>query len=461
MSMLWVDVTDLLDYLGQHNRPSGIQRVVSELGRALVACAPERVRFVRRFAGPCDFETVSWQDMESLFAKAAEKAIAHGTVQTTVSSSDDAGPSISPQGRLALIRESAAMQISTFRHLNRLADNLTSRVRRAVRHRSGQHHASLLHAASGGLLSELARPGDFFLVPGSPWDFADYSQTVRWLRDSRRVAFGLLIHDMIPIFNPEWCDRGVIASFTSWHRTVLPLADHVFTTSAATARDVQKYARQERISLPSEPIPIGVGAAFHRHTPGSGRPSHLPAPNSYVLFVSTLEARKNHIQMVRIWRRLVEERGAAHVPMLVFAGRAGWLVHDLMQQLAGMNWLDGKIRHIPSPTDRELAFLYEGCLFTVFPSLAEGWGLPVSESLATSKPCLASGTTAIPEAGESLARYFDPDNAEDVFRAISETLDDPQALSEWSDRIRRTYSPPQWRDCAQRILDRTAACGQS
>lgn len=456
MPILWIDVTDLLGYLGQYNRPSGIQRVVSELGRALVECAPERVRFVRRFAGPYDFETVSWQDMESLFAKTTEKIVSQEAAQSPPPSPDELGPFIPPQGRFSLMQEAASMQVSTFRHLTRLADNLVSRVRRAVRYNSRQHQYSLLSADSSLLLSELARPGDVFLVPGSPWDFADYSQTVRWLRDSRRMTFGLLIHDMIPIFNPEWCDCGVIASFTAWHRTVLPLADHVFTTSAATARDVQKYAQQERIFLSSEPRPIGVGATLRRPAPGSDRLTHLPAPDSYVLFVSTLEARKNHIQMVRVWRRLVEERGVDRVPTLVFAGRLGWLVHDLMQQLEGMKWLDGKIRHIASPTDRELTFLYDGCLFTVFPSLAEGWGLPVSESLASGKPCLASSTTAIPEAGGALARYFDPDNASDTFRAVSETLDDPLALAEWSAAIRETYSPPQWRDCARHILDQTS-----
>ncbi|AQS85590.1 MAG: glycosyltransferase family 1 protein [Acetobacter aceti] len=460
MPVLWVDVTDLLHYLGQHNRPSGIQRVVSELGRALVECAPEHIRFVRRFAGPYDFETVSWLDIKSLFSTTAEKPVPREQTRTSLPSPHDPGPFTPPQGRLALLKASADMQAATFRHLNRLTGSLAGRIRRAVRHRSRHHHASFLHTDSGALLSELARPGDIFLVPGSPWDFSDYARTVRWLRDSRRMTFGLLIHDMFPIFNPEWCDRGVIASFTAWHRTVLPLADHVFTTSTATARDVQNHARQERISLISEPVRIGVGTTLHNSVPGLRRPETLPPPGTYVLFVSTLEARKNHIQMVRVWRRLLEERGSANVPTLVFAGRVGWLVSDLMQQLEAMQWLGGKIRHIASPTDTELAFLHEGCLFTVFPSLAEGWGLPVSESLASGKPCLASNSTAIPEAGGLLTRYFDPENANDIFRVVSETLDHPQALTEWGERIRRTYRPPQWRDCARRILDQTG-CQQS
>ena len=61
-------------------------------------------------------------------------------------------------------------------------------------------------------------------------------------------------------------------------------------------------------------------------------------------------------------------------------------------------------------TDADLKVLYEGCLFTLFPSFYEGWGLPVTESLAFGKPCIASNRSSIPEAGGKLARYIDPNN---------------------------------------------------
>jgi glycosyltransferase involved in cell wall biosynthesis len=121
---------------------------------------------------------------------------------------------------------------------------------------------------------------------------------------------------------------------------------------------------------------------------------------------------------------------AATVPTLVFAGRVGWLVSDFMQQLRNSNFLDGKIVHIESPTDQELEALYDGCLFTVFPSLYEGWGLPVTESHAFGRPCIASKTTSLPEAGGSLARYIDPDNTADAYRVIRETIEDQDGLRE-------------------------------
>src|ERR1700739_3281778 len=113
--------------------------------------------------------------------------------------------------------------------------------------------------------------------------------------------------------------------------------------------------------------------------------------------------------MMRVWRRMLQTMPEAMVPDLVFAGKIGWLTTDLMQQLGNAAWLGGKIRFIESPPEADLASLYRHCLFSVFPSLYEGWGLPVTESLAFGRPCIIAKTTSLPEAGGSLARYIDPD----------------------------------------------------
>ena len=77
---------------------------------------------------------------------------------------------------------------------------------------------------------------------------------------------------------------------------------------------------------------------------------------------------------------------------LVFAGRVGWMVADLMQQLRNAHYLDGKLVLFQDPTDGELTTLYQGAQFTLFPSFYEGWGLPVTESLAFGKPAIISNT---------------------------------------------------------------------
>ena len=182
------------------------------------------------------------------------------------------------------------------------------------------------------------------------------------------------------------------------------------------------------------------------------RTPRLPPAGSYALIVSTIEARKNHLLLFRVWRRMLEEMPRDRVPTLVFAGRVGWLVDDLIRQIANTSNLDGKLMLIENPTDAELLALYEGCMFTMFPSFFEGWGLPVTESLALGKPCLTSDRTSLPEAGGTLARRFDPDNLHDAYRAIREVIDDPAALAQWEAQVRREFQPVSWSATADALL---------
>jgi glycosyltransferase involved in cell wall biosynthesis len=235
------------------------------------------------------------------------------------------------------------------------------------------------------------------------------------------------------------------------------LADVVLTISAATARDVSQYAQSAKLVLRAAPTPIPIGTGFKEYSASrpraSDKPSsRLPPANSYVLVVSTIEARKNHLLLFRVWRRLLEDMPAESVPTLVFAGKVGWLVSNLMEQLRAVKFLDGKIIHVDGPTDQELEALYVGCLFTLFPSFYEGWGLPVTESHSFGRPCVVSNTSSLPEAGGSLARYIDPESTTDAYRVIRETIEDRAGLRAWRDRVRREFKPVEWSQSARAVL---------
>jgi glycosyltransferase involved in cell wall biosynthesis len=183
----------------------------------------------------------------------------------------------------------------------------------------------------------------------------------------------------------------------------------------------------------------------------------LPDCGRYVLFVSTLEARKNHALAVKVWQKLMQEvragtRAAETVPTLVFAGRVGLGVADLLQQMDNSRWLNGRIRLIRDPSDAELRALYDGCLFTLLPSLYEGFGLPLGESLALGQPCLAASGTALPETGGDLCRYFDPEDVGAAHRAVAGLLDEPGAIAAWQDQVRRQFRPRSWQAAAQAVL---------
>jgi glycosyltransferase involved in cell wall biosynthesis len=268
----------------------------------------------------------------------------------------------------------------------------------------------------------------------------------------------MLVYDLIPLSRPEYCDPGLVRTFRAWFASTMPLVDRFFAISRATARDLERYAQASGLRLrhPVVVLPIGTGfgdgpAAL----PGgpAGVPPRVAALQpGFVLVVSTIEARKNHLLAFRAWRRLLEILPPEQVPTLVFAGHVGWMVADLMQQLENCGWLGGKVVVVDDPTDAELAALYAGCRFTMFPSHYEGWGLPVTESLSFGKICIASSATSVPEAGGPFCLYHDPENVLEALAILRRLITHPAELAEMEARLRRDFRPTPWSATAVALL---------
>ncbi|HEY8613829.1 MAG TPA: glycosyltransferase family 1 protein [Roseomonas sp.] len=490
---IWIDVEDLFDYARVNPRPSGIQRVEFEICRCLVGAAgEERVRFLRHAPGGTAFRAVPWSAVETLFAglsttrpgtpdeAAEDPAPAAGTLTPAVPDL------ITPPPRRRLRRRALSWVA------RRVPAHLRAPIGDAVLQQIGAIH-SALHAGriawestfrrpvpapvpglpaaapaepvpppaapvakekpTAGNEFDTARPGDILLVLGSPWFHREYAALVAAAKAEKGIRFGVLLYDIIPLRRPEWCDHTLIQLFEGWLSTVLPHADALMAISQASADDVASYAQEKGWKLQAKPVAIPMGTGFGSPAPAVRLPGRkYPEPGSYALIVSTIEARKNHILLFRVWRRMLEEMPREKVPTLVFAGRVGWMVADLMQQLKNADYLDGKLVLFQDPTDGELTTLYQGAQFTLFPSFYEGWGLPVTESLAFGKPCIISNTTSLPEAGGALARYFDPENTAEAYRVVREVVEDPEGLRNWQARVARDFRPVAWDEAARAVL---------
>jgi glycosyltransferase involved in cell wall biosynthesis len=435
---IWIDVEDLFIWKTFSKRPSGIQRLQFELCRALVALPQNKggVAFVRHDTKRKRLVAIPWKEVETLY------------------DSKTRAPTPPPSALTLVLRKVFYALPQSLRHIASLQGDVFTAVAGLARVVTARAVKRLIGPKTGieptHEFSSTARPGDILAILGGGWVVRDpyVEQAVR--QNALRCV--LLIYDIIPLRRPEWFDSNITEYFRNWFDRTLPLADMVFTISASTAKDVEAYARENSLALRNAPIPIPIGTAFQAGPVGGGVSSRLPAPGSYVLFVSTIEPRKNHALLFRIWRRLVSDMPVVSVPTLVFAGSVGWLASDFMSQLRNSRFLDGKIVHIDSPTDDELAALYDGCLFTLFPSYYEGWGLPIAESHAFGRPCIISNTSSLPEAGGTLARYIDPDNATEAYKLVRATIEDRAGLAEWRARVQREFKPVEWSASARAVL---------
>lgn len=299
------------------------------------------------------------------------------------------------------------------------------------------------------------RPGDMVVSLGASWGVPSYARYISAAKRRYRISFAVLVYDMIPIENGELVERHHAVQFSKWLAEMAVTADGILTISNYSRQALLKFAAAARWPLPRVDV-IRLGGGWTSLPGVRGTKENAAAwkrpSGRYVLFVSTIEIRKNHGLLVRAWRRLIERHGADAVPVLIFAGQVGWMVDDLLSDLAASNWLDGRIAHRPGLSDAQLDDAYDGCLFTIFPSLAEGWGLPVAESLAHGKFCLASNRTSIPEVGGDLIDYFDPADDDDVVAKLQQVLFEPGYLAARQARLRTQYRPHTWADCARSVV---------
>src|SRR5262249_36564425 len=188
----------------------------------------------------------------------------------------------------------------------------------------------------------------------------------------------VMCYDLIPIVFPQFYAHRDVEVFRHYLRAALSFVDRFICISQRTAADLAQFAAaQGRHDLDLRTARLGVDAV---HSSRERLPASL-LPRRYVLFVSTIEPRKNHALLLRIWRRLVAgEQGGTAGFKLVFAGRLGWMTEEVITSLSQDPIFKRDVVHIISPSDAVLHRLYAQAAFSVYPSHYEGFGLPVVES---------------------------------------------------------------------------------
>ena len=429
---LWLDVDDLFFFARHSARPTGIQRLTGEAYTALVKLAPQNVGFVVHADCAGGFCAVDWSEVEAVYRSMT-------TGQGSRLTAGHTAPNTSGE---------AGCHRSVF---SRFWDWLLQLFSTEKSHPVMGERTILEQKAADHIdLGLLVGPGDVLCSLGAPWHDASYADRVLRATRLSGVRFIMMVHDLIPLVRPEYFEIGRAPEFEKVMRETLPIADVILTNSQATARDVSKWTAEKLIQLKCTPQHIPIGTGFARPPP-SALPQGLEA-GGFVLFVSTIEVRKNHLQAFRVWAKMLEDLPREQVPTLVFAGSIGWMTGDLLKAIESTNHLNGKLVVIQGADDATLGALYQACLFTLFLSFYEGWGLPVSDSLAFKKICVASNRTSIPEAGGDFCLYVDPDNTTGAYEAIRRLIENPEELGRLERHLATKLEPVPWSATAQAVV---------
>lgn len=175
--------------------------------------------------------------------------------------------------------------------------------------------------------------------------------------------------------------------------------------------------------------------------------------NDYLLFVGTIQPRKNLLRLIQAFDMLIKTHPEKTSNlMLVIAGKKGWLYEDILVEAAKRN-IDERVKFVGHVLDGDLPALYSGARAFVFPSLYEGFGLPVLEAFATKTPVLTANTSSLPEVAGEGAILVDPNStiemAEGMYQIVSDHKLREQLISKSEVQLKK-FS---WKKTAQQTRD--------
>jgi glycosyltransferase involved in cell wall biosynthesis len=258
-----------------------------------------------------------------------------------------------------------------------------------------------------------------------------------WLQRTRQRPV-YMVHDLIPVTHPEYCRPGEGKRHAERMEMLLRSGAGVLTNSKLTLQQLHAFARERNLA-----VPPGVAAPL---APASLQFDHtLPAPvrQPYFVVVGTIEPRKNHWLLLHVWRQLAAEMGES-APHLVIVGQRGWECENVVDLLERCPGLRGLVHEMPACQDEQLGQFLGHARALLFPSFAEGYGMPLVEALALGTPAIATRLPAFEEVAGDIPDYLDPLDGPGWAQAVRDYLAPSSARRDAQLRRLERFDVPTW-----------------
>ena len=265
---------------------------------------------------------------------------------------------------------------------------------------------------------------DHFVMIGTNWNTSVIENIARQ-HSKRGGRVSQVIYDLIPFRYPQYCTDSLAKNFNAFLKRSQSFATQYICISEATKKDLFDCLGDFNSEVPIKAWPLAHEFEGYQQNEQSCESSRSECLEEiqipFVLCVGTIEVRKNGILLLKVWQRLLKELGDK-TPQLVFAGKYGWKIKPFQDFLQSDTALQQVVTIIPQATDADLAALYQKCLFLVYPSLVEGWGLPVGEAAWFGKYSVVSLSSSLPEVCGDLVDYVAPENINGWAQAIKKAV---------------------------------------
>ena len=293
------------------------------------------------------------------------------------------------------------------------------------------------------------------LTMGSAWmQNSNYVYTLLHTCNNNQLRLATVIHDIVPVKFPEWMPSGYAKTFIDHLKSLMQNSDLLLAVSQNTRKDMLEFAQKNGFLIPDIEVFREGDVILEEDSYGQGLESESVLaklkPDSFVLNVGAIHFRKNPQLLYNIWLRLVDELGKK-APKLVIVGGVAWNSNDFASLLQRNEQLKEFIIVLKNISDRELSWLYRNCMFTVYPSLYEGWGLPVAESLCYGKLCITSNVSSIPEIAPELTKLIDPLDTMAWYNTIKFYAKSKDARRAAEKSIQESYKVTSWSDSASEL----------
>jgi glycosyltransferase involved in cell wall biosynthesis len=261
---------------------------------------------------------------------------------------------------------------------------------------------------------------------------------------SRPIVYGRpainTIHDLSPYADSEFFPFGKRA----YKQALIPIA----VRRSLAIITVSEFSRKE--ILERFPALEDRVFAIHHGVEPTGCMERIASDPPFLLYVGTLETRKNLVTLIRAFRLVRERRRFPH--RLALVGSTGYGAHAINSAIRE-NGVSDSVDLLGYLSRRELFGLYRSASLLVYPSVYEGFGLPLLEAMAHGTPVVCSNAASLPEVGGDAVVYFDPHNIEDIAAAIERVLDSPSLRTELSVKGFERARLFTWEECARKHLE--------